>query len=181
MHLPQAAVFGQPCPSTAEWASECLFMNTNHTSVSLSLNVSLLFPASPHLLVKSGALRCDFMSWISTGTLSTQPYWLNACMSSSVIGGYAIQTEKHNQWLTELDPSGSRNCKNTQVPIQNIPRCLGFYSTSGRVSETTENCPTTVMPAAVTISHVTPALQVCWDPQGQFVQFNCFTALAYDW
>lgn len=39
----------------------CLFMNTNYHSVSLPLNVSLLFPASSCLLVRSGALRCDFM------------------------------------------------------------------------------------------------------------------------
>lgn len=39
----------------------CLFMNTNYTSVSLSLNASLLFPASSRLLLRSGAPRCDFM------------------------------------------------------------------------------------------------------------------------
>lgn len=39
----------------------CLFMNTNYTSVSLSLNVSLLFAASPRLLVMSGAPTSDSM------------------------------------------------------------------------------------------------------------------------
>lgn len=80
----------------------CLFMNTNYTPVSLSLNVSLLFPASPRLLVKSGALRCDFMQWISTGTLSTQPHWLNACTSLSVI---RVQRQKT---ASDLDPSWAK-------------------------------------------------------------------------
>lgn len=70
-----------------------LFMNTNYSSVSLSLNLSLLFPASSCLLVRSGALRCNFMQWISTGTLSTQPHWLSACKFCFVTTGYAIWTE----------------------------------------------------------------------------------------
>lgn len=48
----------------------CLFMNTNYTCVSLSLNVYLPFPAAARTLVKSGVLRSDFMWWISTGTAS---------------------------------------------------------------------------------------------------------------
>lgn len=50
-----------PAMSLRRTGVACLFMNTNYTSVSLSLNVSLLFPGSPRLLVKSEAPRSDFM------------------------------------------------------------------------------------------------------------------------
>lgn len=88
----------------------CLLMNTNYTSVSLSLNVSLLFPASPRLLVNSGAPRSDFMQWISTGSWSTQAYWLKACMSSSVTVVNAIQADEINRDSVRLSLL-QRKCK----------------------------------------------------------------------
>lgn len=83
----------------------CLFMNTNYTSVSLSLNASLLFQASPRLLVKTRTQRSDFMQWISTGTQSTQPYadWVCNCKKTQAP---IIKYHKMSETGWPLWPSG---------------------------------------------------------------------------
>lgn len=67
----------------------CLFMNTNYTCVSLSLNVSLLFTAAPCPLVKSGAQTWDCLLWILTHALSSTLVYL-----------HGIQWTFGNKWKT---------------------------------------------------------------------------------
>lgn len=47
-----------------------LFMNTNYSSISPPLNISLLFPVSPHLLLNLRASRSDSMQGFISFRLS---------------------------------------------------------------------------------------------------------------
>lgn len=81
-----------------------LLMNTNYTPVSLPLNVSLLYPASPPLLAESRAPRSDLLQWISVVLWNTRV--------SSFVNG--VQTNLCRRW------DGTLKCdaaKNTQICV----------------------------------------------------------------